>query len=84
MEKGRLDWVYGSTVKGDLGGDVVVVYEDDQDHIYRDWSGLARFLLMMVYHGAIDHVSARAAMLQGVFRGKIVQLEMQRVGNESM
>ena len=81
MEKGRLE--YGSTAIQDAGGDVVV-YEDDRDHIHRDWRGGARFLLMMVYYQAIDHVSARAAMLQGIFRGKIVQLEMQRVGDESM
>ena len=83
MEKGRLE--YGSTAIQDAGGDVVgVVDEDDQDHIHRDWSGLARFLLMMVYYQLIDHVSARAVTLQGVFRARIVQLEMQRVGDESM
>ena len=81
MENGRLE--YGSTVIQDTGGDVGV-YEDDQDHIHRDWRGGARFLLMTVYYQAIDHVSTQAATLQGVFRGKIVQLEMQRVGDESM
>lgn len=81
MEKGRPE--YGSTAIQDTGGDVVV-YEDDQDHIHRDWSGLARFLLMMVYHGAIDHVSTQVATLQSIFRARIVQLEMQRVEDEGM
>ena len=81
MEKGRLE--YGSTAIQDAGGDVVV-YEDDRDHIHRDWRGGARFLLMTVCHETVDRVSAQAAMLQGVFRGKIVQLETQRVGDESM